>query len=119
MRTTWRRGKSCNIASKPSTDWARRLVATGSALHAYVLMTHHVHLLLTPTEVEAVPHLIISLGRRYVQYVNPQQTSKTRTSKTRVRPCLLQTDKGSDKPDKGQALPFAPRLHMAVIARRE
>jgi REP-associated tyrosine transposase len=40
------------------------------ALHAYVLMTNHVHLLLTPKKAEAVPKLIISLGRRYVQYVN-------------------------------------------------
>ena len=39
-------------------------------LHAYVLMTNHVHLLLTPKKAEAVPKLIISLGRRYVQYIN-------------------------------------------------
>jgi len=31
---------------------------------------HHVHLLLTPRKAQAVPGLIISLGRRYVQYVN-------------------------------------------------
>ncbi|MCK7576951.1 MAG: transposase [Chromatiales bacterium] len=40
------------------------------ALHAYVLMTNHVHLLLTPTKAESVPALLISLGRRYVQYIN-------------------------------------------------
>jgi putative transposase len=40
------------------------------ALHAYVLMTNHVHLLLTPKRAAAVPQLIISLGRRYVQYIN-------------------------------------------------
>jgi putative transposase len=39
-------------------------------LHAYVLMTNHVHLLLTPRKAAGVPKLIISLGRRYVQYVN-------------------------------------------------
>jgi putative transposase len=39
-------------------------------LHAYVLMTNHVHLLLTPRKAQAVPRLIISLGRRYVQYIN-------------------------------------------------
>ena len=41
-----------------------------SALHGYVLMSNHVHLLLTPSKAEAVPKLIISLGRRYLQYVN-------------------------------------------------
>jgi len=40
------------------------------ALHAYVLMSNHVHLLLTPKKAEAVPRLVISVGRRYVQYVN-------------------------------------------------
>ena len=40
------------------------------SLHAYVLMTNHVHLLLTPRRAELVPKLVISLGRRYVQYVN-------------------------------------------------
>lgn len=30
------------------------------ALHAYALMTHHVHLLLTPKRAESVPRLIIA-----------------------------------------------------------
>jgi putative transposase len=46
------------------------LAETECALHAYVLMTNHVHLLLTPVKAETVPKLIISLGRRYVQYIN-------------------------------------------------
>ena len=46
------------------------LAANQCALHAYVLMTNHVHLLLTPKKAERVPHLIIALGRRYVQYIN-------------------------------------------------
>lgn len=46
------------------------LAETECALHAYVLMTNHVHLLLTPKQAVAVPKLLISLGRRYVQYVN-------------------------------------------------
>ncbi|MGF1643407.1 MAG: transposase [Thiotrichales bacterium] len=40
------------------------------ALHAYVLMTNHVHLLITPERAESVPRLMIALGRRYVQYIN-------------------------------------------------
>ncbi len=46
------------------------LKSTGCQLHAYVLMTNHVHLLLTPPTPEAVARLVISLGRRYVQYIN-------------------------------------------------
>lgn len=39
-------------------------------LHAYVLMTNHVHLLLTPEDAGRVPQVLISVGRRYVQYIN-------------------------------------------------
>jgi putative transposase len=49
---------------------AESLQATGCKLHAYVLMTNHVHLLLTPPDMEAMPRLMISLGRRYVQHIN-------------------------------------------------
>jgi putative transposase len=39
-------------------------------LHAYVLMTNHVHLLLTPEQAQSVPRLIMSVGRKYVQHIN-------------------------------------------------
>jgi putative transposase len=42
----------------------------GCAIHAYVLMTNHVHVLVTPTRVESVPRMMQSLGRRYVRHVN-------------------------------------------------
>jgi len=42
----------------------------GCAIHAYVLMTNHVHLMLTPEERDSASKLMQSLGRRYVQYVN-------------------------------------------------
>jgi putative transposase len=39
-------------------------------VHAYVLMTNHVHLLLTPSLPEGVSLLMKLLGQRYVQYIN-------------------------------------------------
>ena len=42
----------------------------GVAIHAYVLMTNHVHLLVTPSCVTSVPKMMQSLGRIYVQYFN-------------------------------------------------
>ncbi len=42
----------------------------GCAVHAYVLMTNHVHLLLTPTVPGAVTRMMQALGRRYVRYIN-------------------------------------------------
>ncbi|MEO8384984.1 MAG: transposase [Betaproteobacteria bacterium] len=42
----------------------------GRSIHAYVLMTNHVHLLLKPSKPHAPAKLMQSLGRRYVQYIN-------------------------------------------------
>ena len=42
----------------------------GVAVHAYVLMTNHVHLLMTPDRQDGVSRVMQSVGRRYVQYVN-------------------------------------------------
>ena len=39
-------------------------------IHAYVLMTNHVHLLATSNRPEAMSLVMRDLGRRYVQYVN-------------------------------------------------
>lgn len=39
-------------------------------LHAYVLMTNHVHLLITPARPDAIAKVMQSVGRRYVRYVN-------------------------------------------------
>lgn len=42
----------------------------GCSIHAYVLMTNHVHLLLTPTETQSVSRLMQYVGRHYVPYIN-------------------------------------------------
>jgi len=39
-------------------------------LHAYALMTNHVHLLVTPDTPDAASLIIKHVGQRYVQYVN-------------------------------------------------
>lgn len=44
--------------------------AHGVAVHAYVLMTNHVHILATPARPGALATMMQSLGRRYVRYVN-------------------------------------------------
>ncbi len=42
----------------------------GVKVHAFVLMTNHVHLLLTPSDQYGVSRLMQSLGRAYVKYIN-------------------------------------------------
>jgi len=43
---------------------------TGCHVHAYVLMTNHVHMLITPIQEHGISALMQSLGKRYVQYIN-------------------------------------------------
>ena len=42
----------------------------GCAIHAYVLMTNHVHLLLTPSTPDGVSRLMQDVGREYVRHIN-------------------------------------------------
>ena len=42
----------------------------GAELHAYCLMTNHVHLLLTPKHTDSISRLMQHVGRQYVQYIN-------------------------------------------------
>ncbi|MEE9344886.1 MAG: transposase [Methylococcales bacterium] len=39
-------------------------------IHAYVLMTNHVHILASPKTENSIPKTLQSVGRRYVQYFN-------------------------------------------------
>ena len=40
------------------------------AIHAYVLMTNHIHLLLTPETEKSTSAMMQAIGRKYVRYVN-------------------------------------------------
>ena len=52
-------------------DWLSEAAHThGVAIHAYVLMTNHVHVLATPEHPDSIGKTLQSLGRRYVQYFN-------------------------------------------------
>lgn len=42
----------------------------GLAIHAYVWMTNHIHLLATPTYDDSISKTFQSVGRKYVQYFN-------------------------------------------------
>jgi len=49
---------------------ASAALARGCAIHAYVLMTNHVHVLVTPSEAGAVGAMMQDVGRRYVRIIN-------------------------------------------------
>ena len=64
----------------------------GCALHAYVLMTNHVHLLLTPVSGESAGLMMKHLGQRYVQYVNRTYRRTGTLWEGRFRSCLPQSE---------------------------
>jgi len=64
----------------------------GASVHAYVLMTNHVHLLLTPARERSIPQLILGLGRDYVQRINWKYDRTGTLWQGRYKSCLVQDD---------------------------
>lgn len=61
----------------------------GCAVHAYVLMTNHVHLLMTPAACGQVARVMQALGRRYVRYVNDRYRRNGTLWEGRYKACLV------------------------------
>ncbi|OEU57358.1 MAG: transposase [Desulfobulbaceae bacterium S3730MH12] len=59
-------------------------------MHAWVLMTNHVHLLCTPRQEGGVSRMMQSLGRRYVQYFNFKYHRSGTLWEGRFKSCLIQ-----------------------------
>lgn len=67
-------------------------VRTGCQIHAYALMTNHVHLLLTPCDAQAAARLMVSLGRRYVPYINHGYQRSGTLWEGRYKSSLIQSE---------------------------
>ena len=65
----------------------------GVAVHAYVLMGNHFHLLVTPQSVDALPLMMQSVGRRYVRYFNDTQGRTGTLWEGRYKSALIQTER--------------------------
>jgi putative transposase len=63
------------------------------ALHAYVLMGNHFHLLATPQTSDGLPHMMQAVGRRYVRYFNDRQKRTGTLWEGRYKSTLIQTDR--------------------------
>lgn len=66
--------------------------AHGVELHAWVLMTNHVHLLCTPKQPNAVSAMMQALGRQYVRYFNSAYQRTGTLWEGRFKSCLVQTE---------------------------
>ncbi len=74
-------------------DWLRESAGkTGCRVHAYVLMTNHVHLLVSSSTAEGPGALMKALGQRYVQYFNRTYQRSGTLWEGRYRSCLTQAE---------------------------
>ena len=64
-----------------------------NALHAYVLMTNHVHLLLTPPLAGRLSAAMCQLGRRYVPAFNRKHGRTGTLWEGRFKTCLVDSDR--------------------------
>jgi putative transposase len=74
-------------------DWlAKHADKTGCRIHAYVLMTNHVHLLISTERAEAAGALMKGLGQRHVQYINRTFRRSGTLWEGRFRACRTQEE---------------------------
>ncbi|MBT3028079.1 MAG: transposase [gamma proteobacterium symbiont of Ctena orbiculata] len=64
----------------------------GCAIHAYCLMTNHVHLLLTPESPEAISKTIQFVGRYYVPYINRTYGKSGTLWEGRHKGCVIDSE---------------------------
>ena len=61
-------------------------------IHAYVLMTNHVHLLATPSQADSLRAMMKRLGQRYVQYINRTYQRSGTLWEGRYKSCLTSNE---------------------------
>jgi len=62
------------------------------AIHAWVFMTNHVHLLVTPKTADGVSKMMQALGRYYVRYFNHRHQRTGSLWEGRFRSCVIDTE---------------------------
>ena len=74
------------------TKLSELATAESVAVHAYVLITNYVHLLMTPDTDAGVPRLMKGLGQRYVQYINRSHRRTGTLFEGRFRSSLIEAE---------------------------
>lgn len=62
-------------------------------VHSYVLMSNHIHLLVTPQIADGLPKMMQVLGQTYVRYFNRKQQRSGTLWEGRYKSTLIQTDR--------------------------
>jgi putative transposase len=63
------------------------------ALHAYVLMSNHFHVLATPGTEEGIPQMMQAVGRRYVRHFNQRHGRSGTLWEGRYKSTLIQAER--------------------------
>ncbi len=94
------RGNNRDVCFYDEADYAFHLDKLKDAserhdvkVHAFVLMTNHVHLLVTPGDPTGAPKLMQSLGRDYVRYINITYKRTGSLWEGRFKLCLVSSDR--------------------------
>jgi len=72
---------------------AENAANTDCQVHAYVLMTNHTHLLLTPASEDGVSRMMQGIGRKYVRYINKMYRRSGTLWEGRFRSALVDSDR--------------------------
>jgi putative transposase len=90
-------GQDCFLAEQDYEFYLQYLKTASlryaCAIHAYVLMPNHVHLLVSPGTQDAISLLMRQLGSRYVQYVNRAHGRTGTLWEGRFRSSLLDSER--------------------------
>ena len=73
-------------------DIKASLSKSGCSLHAYVIMTNHLHLLITPRNKAKLAAFMQSVANRYVRYFNAQHQRTGTIWEGRFKSCLVDSD---------------------------
>ncbi|MCB2106120.1 MAG: transposase [Rhodobacteraceae bacterium] len=74
--------------------WLKEMAALhGVAVHAYVLMTNHLHLLATPKAADSLPKAMQRVGTRYAMYLNDTRDRTGSLWEGRYRACPVESER--------------------------
>ncbi|NOQ17552.1 MAG: hypothetical protein GQ581_10880 [Methyloprofundus sp.] len=68
------------------------LLKSGCALHAYVIMSNHLHLLITPKSKEQLAVFMQAMANRYVRYFNAKHQRTGTIWEGRFKSCLVDSE---------------------------
>ncbi len=90
--------RQCIFNSDAEREFMRDLLAENAArfdvaIHAYVLMDNHFHLLLTPNSADGLPRMMQAVGRTYVRHFNDKHQRSGTLWEGRYKSALVQTER--------------------------